>query len=361
MAQIPVVRMKQGNYTIYVGQLTVGHLLKIATIDEWDAGLGWELEGQGYQRAPDNRHAQRIGRFLQQENEPLLPTAALASARTMDYGILDYQPIGGTENLGYLELPEDRLLHIVDYQHRWRGFWFAVENLKMTNLLDFQIPVIIMADVPRFEEMRQFYLINSKQKRIDSDLALTLMQGLAQDSTAEQLQNLVGPGYRFRIRATQLTVKIAQMDNTPWTDRIAEPNIARPPDRISLKSFVDSLRPVLSVRGPYASLSDEEIIEGLIEFWRGIKLAIPQAFQTPNAYAIQGTVGAFVMHRVVVSKAFSSAFVQGTLSKTDVATTLSQCTPMSEGFWVSGGTISGFSSGAGHRLLANQIIGEIVP
>src|SRR3990172_392041 len=41
-----------------------------------------------------------------------------------------------------------------------------------------------MADVPRQEEIKQFYLINSKQRRVDTDLALALLQTMASSHRA---------------------------------------------------------------------------------------------------------------------------------------------------------------------------------
>ena len=118
MTKIPVLKMAQRGYTIYVGQITAAELIRHGITTEWDPDLGWDLTQQGYQRAPVTKHYSQIGRFLARELEPLMPTAALLSAREGDYGKLLFVPLNHSKQLGTLEIPDDRHLFIVDYQHR---------------------------------------------------------------------------------------------------------------------------------------------------------------------------------------------------------------------------------------------------
>jgi DGQHR domain-containing protein len=204
--EIPVIKIAQQGKKIYLGKMTGKEILENCITTEWDPNLGWDLTQQGYQRAPDKKHYTRIANFLREEGDPLLPTSALIAAREAEYGLLPFEPYDKAyPDIGKLMIPEGRLLFIVDYQHRWRGIQYAVEHLKCDNLLNFQIPVIIMADVLRYEEIRQFYLINSKQKRVDTDLGLALLQTMATQANEAELMNFVGPGKKYRIRATRLT------------------------------------------------------------------------------------------------------------------------------------------------------------
>ena len=206
MTQIKVIRFKQRGLTLYSGVMTVGQLIDQAVTTEWDPSLGWSLSGQGYQRAPIPAHYLNIAAFLQKEGNPLLPNSALLATRDSEHGIIKFTSVSG--DLGYLDIPPYRSLYIIDYQHRYRGFKHAVERMHNTALRNVTIPVTIMADAPPYEEMKQFYLINNKQKRVDTDLALTLMQAMSSQATEEELTNLVGTGNRFRIRATRLVVQL---------------------------------------------------------------------------------------------------------------------------------------------------------
>lgn len=360
MIQIQVVRFRQQGYTLYSGVMRIGQLMDCAVTTEWDPGLGWEIEGQGYQRAPVPEHYRRIANFLRREVDPLLPNSALLASRNMEYGKLTFTSID--DDLGYLEIPDTRRLFIIDYQHRWRGFKHAIEEFKQVGLCEVVIPVTILADTPLPVEMKQFYLINNKQKRVDTDLALTLMHAMSSEQTEEELANLVGPGNRYRIRATRLVIRIAQLDSGPWAGRIQEPNVQ--PNKLqvaTIKSFVDSLRPIVSTRSPVHALGDDELIYIIDSVWEGVLSLHPEWKDEPDKYAIQHAIGLFVMHRVarelliplmIGSGDFSTSFVERILlsQKEDL---------LGRDYWKTGGQIGASSSGAGQRELAERIVGGL--
>ena len=356
MTRIQVVQFRQQGFTLYSGVMSVGQLVKLAITTEWDPGLGWELENQGYQRAPLESHWRRIGAFLQREVDPLLPTNALLASRDTIYGELDFTPVVG--KLGYLDIPEDRFLFVVDYQHRWRGFLHAIDDLKQSALCQVMIPVTILSDVPLFEEMKQFYLINNKQKRVNTDLALALMHAMSSTSTEEELANLVGPGNKYRIRAARLVIRIAGLDSGPWLGKIQEPNVPPTTCQIAtIKSFVDSLRPIISTRSPIHGFTDDEIVDIIRSIWQGV-LDLWYEWSTDfDQYAIQRAIGLFVIHRVgrqlLIPKMLSSGdrsagLVTATLAPTKVDL-------LNLKFWKTGGPVGTYSSGAGQRELAERI------
>lgn len=358
---IPVIKAMQGGVTLYIGRMTAADLLKIGVITEWDPDLGWDLSRQGYQRSPLAKHYRRIGEFLIMEGDPLLPTSALLSAREDEQGILHFKPSASNPDFGYLQLPEGRMLYIVDYQHRWRGLEYAINEKKAVNLKDFQIPVVIMTNARTYEEIRQFYLINSKQRRIDTDLALALMQTMAISADEPELINLAGPGKRYRIRATRLTFRLAAMATGCWVGRIQEPNMPPRPEQIaSPKSFADSLRPILSNRCPLHRLSDDELLQVVMNYWEGIRILMPKAFAEPRNYAIQKTPGLFSMHRVAAQKVLLLCQNQNSYSPQNVAAILRPATSyMNAQFWATGGAITAYSSAGGHKALADSIIAQL--
>ena len=161
------------------------------------------------------------------------------------------------------------------------------------------IPVTILSDAHLIEEMKQFYLINNKQKRVNTDLALTLIQAMSSASTEEELANLVGPGNKYRIRATRLVIQIAQLDSGPWAGKIQEPNVPSTPSQTaSIKSFVDSLRPIVSTRSPVYGFSDDALVNIIMSVWSGVLDLWPEWNTNSGQYVIQGAIGLFVIHRV---------------------------------------------------------------
>lgn len=363
MLEIPVIRIIQQGKKIYIGKMTGKDILDRCITTEWDSDLGWDLDKQGYQRAPNEKHYTRIANFLREEGDPLLPTSALLAAREGEYGLLEFVSFGSAcPDVGKMRVPKERQLYIVDYQHRWRGIKYAVEHLRCNNILDFQVPVIIMADVSRYEEIRQFYLINSKQKRVDTDLGLALLQTMAPHASERELMNFVGPGKKYRIRATRLTFKIAGKTQGPWAGKIIDPNMILAGNRVvSVKSFVDSLQPVLSRTSPIHMKTDDELIQIILDYWSGIEQLMLNAFTSPRKYAIQATVGVFVMHRVAAKKVLRDCVQQNDLSSAKVAQLLKKAEAqyMNEGFWKVGGPTKPYSSASGVKELAEMIISAL--
>ena len=361
--EIPAIKIIQQGYKIYLGKMLGSEILEWCITTEWDPDLEWDLEKQGYQRKPNEKHYKRIGEFLKQENDPLLPTSALLSARETDYGILSFKTHNDNQSdIGQLFIPKGRNIFIVDYQHRWRGLKFAVESLKCKKLTDFQIPVIILADVPRYEEIRQFYLINSKQKRVDTDLGLALLQTMAPQASEDELANFVGPGKKYRIRATRLVFKLASMKQGPWIGKIIDPNMVASGNQIvSIKSFVDSLQPILSKRSPIHSKEDDEIVKIIIDLWSAIEKLLPNVFSKPKDYSLQRTVGVFVMHRVAAKKVFKECMSKKDISVNSMKQVLEKTKDkyLNESFWKVGGPVGTYSSAAGHKKLADLIIEDI--
>ena len=359
--EIPAIKMTQQGKTLYLGQMTCREIIDTCITTEWDPSLGWDLDRQGYQRAPVEKHYMRIARFLKDEGDPLLPTSALISAREHEYGSLSFVAYDEVRpNVGKVVIPEGRLLFIVDYQHRWRGLKYAVENLNNDNLLSFQVPVIIMANVSRYEEIRQFYLINSKQKRVDTDLGLALLQTMATQADEKELMNFVGPGNKYRIRATRLTFNIAAKTEGPWASRIMDPNMTVTDNQVvSVKSFVDSLKPILVRTSPIHARTDDELIQIILDYWSGIEQLIPNVFASPRNYSIQRAIGVFVMHRVASKKVLRTCLEQNDTSPTKVAEILGKSKYLNEDTWKVGGPVSAYSSASGQKEFADMIIASL--
>jgi len=361
--EIPVIRIMQQGRKIYIGKMRGEEILDSCVMTEWNPDLGWDLDRQGYQRAPIRKHYMRIAHFLKEEGDPLLPTSALLAAREERYGLLEFIPYNDAlPDVGKIMLPKERQLFIVDYQHRWRGIKFAIEDLKFNGLLNFQVPVIIMADVEMYEEIRQFYLINSKQKRVDTDLGLALLQTMATEASEKELMNFVGPGNKYRIRATRLTFSVAAKTEGAWVGKIMDPNmIATGSQVVSIKSFVDSLRPVLTRTSPAHMKTDSELVQIILDYWSGIGQLMPNAFASPRAYSIQRAIGVFVMHRVAAKKVLKTCMQQNDTSPAMVAEVLEKAKTqyLNEGTWELGGFVKTYSSSSGQKELADMIIAAL--
>jgi DGQHR domain-containing protein len=343
--------------------MKASELLACCHTDEWNPAIGWDLDRQGYQRAPVPAHVERIAAFLAGSPNPIMPTGALLSARESALGILPFTPAGGARNpvAGALEIPEGRQLCIVDYQHRARGLRKAIEERQATGLADFMMPVIILTDVPRYEEIQQFHVINSKQRRIDTDLALALLQTLASAVGEPELANLAGPGKFYRIRGTSLTFRLAARTSGPWVGKIAQPHdLPQPGAVVKVKSFVDSLAPVLSKRASCSLLEDEALLDVLTSFWSALEAIVPASFSDPTSQ-IQRTVGVYAFHIVFARLLYPRLSASGdTSTKAFQAALLPAAHEyINDRFWAVKGPANVYVGSSGYRELAREIMDRL--
>ena len=358
--QLAAIRFEQAGETLYLTTMKASQLLACTHTTEWDPDIGWDLEKQGYQREPVRSHVERIASFLARPPAPLMPTGALLSARESQLGILPFTPASGSSSIavGILEIPDGRQLAIVDYQHRARGLRMAIEELGVDGLADFMMPVIILADVPRYEEIQQFHVINSKQRRIDTDLALALLQTLATALDERELANLAGPGRFYRIRGTRLTFRLAARPSGPWLGKIAQPhNDPQPAAVIKVKSFVDSLAPIVSRRAACSSLDDEALLDVLVRFWDAVKAIVPKSFWDPTSQ-IQRTVGVYTFHIVFARHLYPRLSANGDTSTEAFRIALLPVASeyITDTFWAARGPAKIYVGSSGYRELARKII-----
>ncbi len=131
-----------------------------------------------------------IGRYLM-EKDAILPIGGLLNARAQDnsdvvtYGELLQFEEESTQNgisFGKLTIPDESLpLWIVDMQHRLGGFEWAIKEQSAEYLGNFPLVVTISDGLSKIEELDQFDIINSTQKKVRTDLARRLKAVLLND------------------------------------------------------------------------------------------------------------------------------------------------------------------------------------
>jgi len=114
----------------------------------------------------------------------------------------------------------------------------------------------------------------------------------------------------------------------------------------------------LSRTSPVHMKTDSELVQIILDYWSGIEQLMPNAFASPKDYAIQATVGVFVMHRVAAKGVFPDCIQQNGVSSTNVVQVLEKAKAqyMNEDFWKVGGATKPYSSGSGVKKLAEMIM-----
>lgn len=157
----PAVEIKQGNLTLYLTYVTPKdlHTKGFYTVDKLEP-----RKREGYQRILNERRARRLSKHLVDANPEgyaHLPTTVFLATD----GVVEFDKDTQT-----LEFDTDIVcpFSVVDGQHRIEGLRLAVENNE--ELIDFQLPVTMVADLDDTNQMYHFFIVNTTQVPVDKSL-----------------------------------------------------------------------------------------------------------------------------------------------------------------------------------------------
>ena len=153
------------------------------------------------------------------------PTSVLVGVRPGDEPRIERSGFDSDESavsVGQLHIPDGATLWIIDGQHRLYGVDHAYER-GAEQLKEYPFPVCIMWDVDRFLEMVHFNIVNTRQRKMSTDI---VDRHLVQIQKVKGIQ-MVASGSRgekeyIRASATQI---VDRLNETPgvWQHQIAIP------------------------------------------------------------------------------------------------------------------------------------------
>lgn len=292
--RLRAIEFKQHGNTMYLVCLKANLIAEWLRTGRLKVDVWKPTNPDGYQREHNKRRALEFARFVAAKN--ISPNSILISVRGKDAKKLKY------EN-GFLEIPDDITLYLVDGQHRGWGLVYLVTELRQ-RCEDFEIPTVIMPVESSYEEAKQFVIINKTQKGVRTDLAERFLQKVSMKEGYASIKEAIAKGalpkaifsdIDWRPKAVEIADKLNNDPNSPWYGRIRPPNVSQPDATIRQKSFTDSLEPILK-HPDFKDLSVDLLVRILNNYWRAISSIIPEAFASPKDYVVQKTTGAFVFH-----------------------------------------------------------------
>jgi DGQHR domain-containing protein len=283
----PAIRIEQSGTKMFLTYMRGRDIVNgISKPDAWTPH-----NKSGYQRLPVQSRFRKIARHLMGKEgaDPLLPQAVLLNAR--DKG-LKFSAANGQE-VGVLEIPESLTLYEVDGQHRFGGIRYAVE--QDPKLADFAVPVVITEGLPLLNEAVLFFIVNTEQKRVSTDLAQRLIE---QQMDNEGLRTqIVASGKDWIPKATKIVDSLLAAPDNPWTNKIGIPGLKITKVLMKQVSFVSSLKPVLT-NSIYGNLEPEDLGKLLLRYWEALEEVYPAAFADPEDHVMQKTAGVFPLHMI---------------------------------------------------------------
>lgn len=308
----------------------------------------WEKEKmgtkkQGYQRHPAPGRKALIARFIEKNACPIFPANILVCSK---------------EEIGFDNKKEEMTLDgyplwIVDGQTRIEGFKHALEILKIKDILEWEMPVVFLSGFPPIDELEQFFVLNSTQKKVSTDLAQRLKLELARDNK-ERFES-VYPGHMWELKALNVIDLLNTKSENPWTGRIRLPNTPKGTTVVSQNSFVTSLKPLCKT-GILKDEKPDEVYKILRAYWNAVRRVFPGTFDRAGEYVIQKTPGVFSLHNLadtVLTRAIKDKLE---LTEYNIARLLGKCFDETTGddFWRSDNAkgASRFGSMKGFATLA---------
>lgn len=299
--KVRAIRFEQNERVFYTVVMRAGEILAAAQVDEWSAED--EKDKAGYQRTPSSARLAGIANYLRR-SDAIMPVGGLLNARAAGesaYGeVLDFTPDDGQSGAiqsGVLTITSNHTpLWIVDMQHRLYGTRRAIDE-GAEHLREFPVTFTIADGLSKLEEVEQFELINTTQKKVRTDLARRLMT--IQSADRDRRKEYDRGGRLWEARGPVIADWLNKHGSV-WEERIVPPNKSsrEMPEGVAKEtSFVTSLKPIL--QSPYFRQRTEEQAAQLIDrYWEAIAQVWPDAFAYPKEHVIQKTPGMFSLHAV---------------------------------------------------------------
>jgi len=250
----------------------------------------------GYQRELRRQRLYEVARYVTEE-EGLFPGSIITAIRKEnDWSFKSDGSVGGVE-AGTLSLTDVATLEIIDGQNRVYGIEHAInqaDDKGAEELRNMVLPVVVLPDVTKLEEMRVFFIVNDRQKAVPTDLVdHLLLESLtaSRPTTARE---------RARAQATEIAAFLAREKGGPWYQRIKLPDEpALKAYQLKLHPFVASLQEHLAPGGileTYARENTDTAARVISNYWEGIRSLLPEAFESPEDYSLMRTPGLYSLH-----------------------------------------------------------------
>lgn len=289
---LPAIKFTQCKVDMFLCVPTMAHLLPRYKIDTWKPLFKEEgksqkeiLTGQGYQRKPSASRVKKVAKYALAPGA-IFPASIIVSPRSE----VHFVPMAQGERVGQIHLANDEPLYIIDGQHRLEGLNYAITELRVEELIEFELPITIIPKLTKKEEIEQFVLINRTQKRVPTNLGDRLLEYLARFGGSKPGVNVLEQK-AWKSNAVRIAERVNRDSDSPWFGRIIRPNAPRTDSAVAGESeFTKSLKNYLT--SPYGDRPDEErVYQDFNNYWKAFSQIMPEAFEEPANYVIQKTAG----------------------------------------------------------------------
>jgi len=385
---IETIQKHPSDCQIFTGKIKLKDLLEPGNNEEdirfkihkWESGQ--EIE-KGYQRSPQQSRINKIKDYLQIEVEnPIFPTAILVNARKpLNFERFEIQSKKyGKEKSDFGKLTINQTLYVIDGQHRIEAFKDIMQRKELASRYDYiELPIVILSNFGYKEEVEQFYVINSRQKTIKTDLAQRIFMEISKDDIGTKL---IKETNKWQMPAITVVDALNADVESEWYELISLPDDDKDMRKervISQNSFITSLKPFFvgsRQRWNYTSNKFEngskivkECKKLIDSYWKMIKNVWPECFENKKKFILFKTIGVYSLHIVLAD------YMNGhpNLNEKDIISEIEKLLIIARAenrftpnFWEVGNAIArergqnagAYSSNEGHNRIALSILNK---
>lgn len=266
----PAVRIEQDDKVLYLTRFTVAELASPGFYQVRELVVGEEKSG--FQRALEERRAQQFAKYIDDvEEQTFLPTSLfLATAGKMAYDTATGEI--KIETSGDKKRP---FFYMVDGQHRAAGLQRAANRLENDWLRNFPVPAVIATELDFNNQMVQFLIVNTTQKKVSADIEQEILAQFMQEEGVADMPNL--PGIITKKmgtvdKAVSLAKHLNSSFSSPWQGKIRKPNSLKGDTTANQKAVVNSLKEFVLIRTHPVAMEDDSAKRGkmLENYWTAV-------------------------------------------------------------------------------------------
>lgn len=388
---------KQSNRYIITGISNFDELFDASYINHWD--ITKPLNKQGLQRKPVPNHYRKLATALSDSKlRTWIPTPiVLSSGFPLKEKRDSFKNIVGfdtndqisIELLGSDIMTKNQLVSIkfvpnsfsvIDGQHRLKALEYLIVDKGLSGYKHYNLPFIIMFPTDKIDEIVTFIDLNSKGKKVKTDLA----NQLRLEIDKEDKHYIQSNTETKKMISTKVSNMLNQEIDSIWYNIISMGNGVEG-GLVSSTSWVSSLSQIYSVpsvKAKYEStnknidIMSSSLLNILNKYWETLRELSPNLFANDiskkEKYLIQKTAGVSIMNQVLIG--ILNGFITkpiDKISKSEIKVFLRDnfdCNEyLSEDFWrssdkksgVVGGRASESSSESAFKKLSDEILEDI--
>jgi len=283
--ELEVTRIKQKSIELYLGWFRAEELIKRGRVDMWTPSH------DGYQRPLVPKRVGEVAWYLR-EAEGIMPTSILVSIRS---------DVKFNEEKRKLDIPDEVILWIIDGQHRVAGLERAIEQ-GAQELNDYPLPVVVMVNPNKFDEMRAFYLVNSRAKSVPTDVAERILQRTMAERGESWIREHEAEEFMKSQKAINQAKAVEVVDYLRseclvWKGMVAVPGEPKPNvNAVKQHTLVMAMLEGAFKDPTLARLDPRALGELLGRYWEALQETWPEAFAEPKLYSVRKSSGVWSLN-----------------------------------------------------------------